>query len=384
MPKQHHPNPIAQQVMTRRQIIANHRKQQIYKIGALVLVMCLLMAICTSALAQTRPTATVSPEQPLLLIVDGKAIEADSLELRRGQQVMVWLRDLEKLGWGKAATGTAPGEFLFRGNNNITLSFIKGQGVAKVNALAVDLSVDSYMKNGKLMVPLSFAAKSLGYTFDLSYKAVATISTQPVKVNVEKTNSISGIVTYADKGVQGVFVCAVKKVGNNYAAVKNSTTRTAVDGSFKITGLPDGAWNAYIYIGNNPFYLSRVSEPVTVSNGQTARIEPIILCRIITSLSPQIDQKVIPSNGKIDIRWAPCPNAVSYKLRVRQLGSKEDGMVIDCKTSNKQILASKLYPGVKYVIKVSALDASGNELGVTAGSSGKPWVFSVAPKTNGR
>ncbi len=340
--------------------------------------------MCVGALAQTRATATVTPEQPLLLIVDGKAIEADSLELKRGQQVMVWLRDLEKLGWGKSDIGTAPGEFIFRGKNNITLSFIKGQGVAKVNALAVDLSVNSYMKNGKLMVPLSFAAKSLGYTFDLAYKAVATVSTQPIKVKVEKTNSISGKVTYADRGVGGVLVRGVEKVGKEYAAVKNSTTRTAVDGSYKITGLPDGVWNAYVYIGDNPFYLSRVSEPVTVSNGQTAQIEPIILCRLITALSPQTDQKVIPSNGKIDIRWAPCPNAVSYKLRVRQLGYTKDVMAIDCKTSNKQILASKLYPGLKYVIKVSAQDASGNELGVTAGSGGKPWLFSVAQKSNGR
>ena len=79
-----------------------------------------------------RARALVEPTQPAMLMVDGKIVETDALDYKR-EQVMVWLRELENLGWGKISPGEG-GEVLFQGNG-VTLSFVKGQKIAKVNSL---------------------------------------------------------------------------------------------------------------------------------------------------------------------------------------------------------------------------------------------------------
>jgi hypothetical protein len=107
--------------------------------------------------------------------MDGKVVEVGSLHLQRGQQVMVWIRDLEKLGWGTIET-PQPDRISLKAKS-VTLTFIKGQGVALVNSLAVRLPIDTYMRAGQFMVPLSFVAKALGYQFDLAVKPVVTIGT---------------------------------------------------------------------------------------------------------------------------------------------------------------------------------------------------------------
>jgi len=139
----------------------------------------LLIVCSTAALAQG--TATVRPAAPastsVVLIVDGKVVEAESIELQRGPQVMVWLRDLEKLGWGKTEPGDN-GQVLFKGQG-ITLTFTKNEGVALVNSLAVKLPIDTYVIDTKLMVPLSFVAKALGYQYDYSYKSVPRSTPAP-------------------------------------------------------------------------------------------------------------------------------------------------------------------------------------------------------------
>ncbi len=134
-----------------------------------------------------------------LLIVDGRIIEAESLQMVRGEQVMVGLRDLEKLGWGVVSTGL-PDEIIFKAKG-VTLSFTKGQSVAMVNSLPVKLMADVYTHDGRLMVPLSFVAKALGYNYECVDRPVATIITNPVKPARKAGNSVRGVVIYNGLGV---------------------------------------------------------------------------------------------------------------------------------------------------------------------------------------
>ena len=97
----------------------------------------------------------------------------------------------------------SPDQIVFKGKS-VTLSFTKGQSVAMVNSLPVKLPVDTYTREGRLMVPLSFVAKALGYDYECVQKAVATIMTNPVKPESPKlTNTLDGMVIYNGEGVAG-------------------------------------------------------------------------------------------------------------------------------------------------------------------------------------
>ncbi len=206
------------------------------------LLVCALPALAAShVLAQTTGSATVHPAPPtaaksedasdsVLVIVDGQLVDAEAVEIKRATQIMVWLRDLERLGWGTVEAG--PGdEIRFKGAS-ASLQFQKNGGIARVNSLAVRLPIDTYLKDGKLMVPLSFVAKALGFEYETSTKTVATVrTTQP------RYNSISGRVTYNGRGEQGIVVRAVDA---HYVAVKNVKATTDEQGRFTLSPLPDG------------------------------------------------------------------------------------------------------------------------------------------------
>ncbi|MCX8053131.1 MAG: stalk domain-containing protein, partial [Armatimonadetes bacterium] len=206
----------------------------------------LCMLLCQIVVAQTEPTVTVrpidSPRHSVLVILDGKLVELESAQIQRGLQVMVWLRDLEKLGWGTVES-SSPERVTFRGKG-VTLTFTKGQGIALINSLAVNLPINVYLREGKLMVPLSFVAKALGFDYQCIERPVVTITTELTKSVAKRTNTLQGTVTYNGSGIEGVIVRAV---GPDFTVIKNAVARTDPNGEYKIEGLADGTYLAYVY-----------------------------------------------------------------------------------------------------------------------------------------
>jgi len=331
----------------------------------------ILMAVSV-VMAQGRASVTISPvdnnpPSNVVLIIDGKVVEAESLQFLRGQQVMVWLRDLESLGWGKAISGSA-GEFIFKGNG-VSLSFIKGEGVAKVNSLAVKLPVDTYVRDGKLMVPLAFVAKALGYNCEVAYKPVVSIITNSSPVITASTNSVDGRVVYAGKGVSGI---AVRLVDKDFSVLADAVTEK--DGSYRFENVPDGEYAVFVYTKDNPAYFNRVSKAVILTGGNIAHIEPISLGRILTSVSPKPGERVRPVDGKIFLQWAKCDAAVLYKVTIGKSG-EQPLIEISTKEPKAHIPSDKLKRGTVYEAQVSAFDESGDYVGGTAGTGGEPWSF---------
>lgn len=373
--------------MTRKQHQCRYKIPRSGRWGALAICIVLLMTVIatlgTAAFGQTSPKVTISPavepSQPVLIVVDGQAVRVESVEWRRGEQAMVWLRDLEALGWGTASVAS-DGSVLFKSSNGVTLTFTKGQNLAKVNSLAVHLTVETYLKDGRLMVPLSFVAKSLGYEYDISTKVVATVNTTPVKTIVVNPNTLSGTVTYAGKGIGGITVRAVDR---EFKSVKGAVAKTASDGSYSVTGLPDGEFMAYVYVEDNPEYFNRASEMVTVKGGQTVQLKPIAVGRIISPVSPKPGASVAPVSGKIVFEWEALPLASSYELVIR-MDTYDEGFRIMSKTTNAQVSAASLKAGQKYEAVVIALDASGEYLGGTVGFGDKAWRFTLAAPTGSR
>lgn len=341
---------------------------------ALGLVM--LLGLCAFAHAQTSATVEVRPvdqtPSTILLLIDGKLAEISNIETAaRGQQVMVWLRELEKLGWGTVQAGPTPEKTIFR-TKTVTLTFSKGQSVAFVNSLSVQLPLDTYLKDGKLMVPLSFVAKSLGYSFELANKPVATILTTPPP-SPTNNNGIRGQLLYNGKAVAGIKVSLVDP---EYNTVKGYQSVTDAGGNYAFDSVPNGKYLAYVWVGHNPDYFNRVSEETELLDGKIARLAPINLGRILHPKRPKVDEDVSAA-GKIIFEWTPCEGAASYSLTVTKLGSEEKLVSLETSKSKAELVTKKLLPGITYVADIEARDPDGRFLGGTVGSGGKMWTFGV-------
>ena len=335
-----------------------------------------LLGIFAAAYAQAPVTVEVRPvdggASGTLLLIDGKLAQIANVEIAaRGQQVMVWIRELEKLGWGTVQAGSSAEKTVFK-TKNIALTFSKNQSVAMVNSLSVQLPIETYLKGGKLMVPLSFVAKSLGYSFDLAMRPVATVSTIPPPASA-RTNGIRGQVFYNSKGVAGIKVALVDP---DYNTVKGFQSVTGANGDYAFDSVPDGAYIAYVWVGHNPGYFNRVSEETDLSGGKIAELKPINLGKIIHPVRPKEDQ-AIAAAAKIVFEWTPCEGTALYKLVVTKPDSKEELISLTTAKPKVEVVTKKLSPGIAYVADIEARDADGRLLGGTIGSGGKIWTFSV-------
>lgn len=356
-----------------------HRLQQIRPMNNRILTTALVLAIMLVAglvYAQGQATVTIEaadePASKVMVMIDGKPVEIDSAVFLRSQQVMVWLRDLEKLGWGTIGAGE-PGESLLK-SDNVTLTFQKDQSVAYVNSLPVRLPINAYIKDGKLMVPLSFVAKALGFNYDVALRPVVTISTQ---VTSDRTgnNTLSGTVFYNGAGVGKITVRAVDP---KYNVIKGAIAQTDTQGNFTIRNLADGDYRAYVYVDDNPMYFNRASDVVSLRGGATTNASTIRLGRIITPISPKAKERVAAVSSKIKFLWNAIPGADYYELKITEKGKGAVITSVEVRgKANTEITASKLKPGVEYEAELSAFDAKGQFLGGTAGIGGDPWTFIV-------
>lgn len=346
------------------------------------LALLLIVSFFGAAFAQTQPSVTVRPASPsaevrpaadtssdVVLLIDGRHIEAAMVETLRGGQVMVWLRELEKLGWG-AIEADPSGEVRFLGKS-VTLVFTKGQGVAKVNSLAVRLPVDTYTKDGKLMVPLSFVAKALGFEYEAAPKTVVTIKPH----HPAGMNSIVGRVLYNGKGVEGA---TVRLVDPDFAVVKNISAKTDAKGDYTLSPVPDGKFMAYVYTGDNPAYFNRASKVLDVGGGKQAQAEPLSLGRILAPLQPKPGSDVSLAKPQIEFKWAECPGAASYSFHIGLVGKLVPDIDAKSQGPSVSIASTRLEPGLSYYAEVTALNASGEFMGGTALPGGKQWTFNAA------
>ena len=247
----------------------------------------LAAAMATAVCAHCEPgpavvVRSVTNAQPgALLIVDGKLLDAESLQMVRGQQVMVSLRDLEKLGWGVVSAGL-PNQVVFKAKG-VTLSFTKGQSVAMVNSLPVKLPVDP-IREGRLMVPLSFVAKALGYDYECVSKACCHYCNQPREARAKVTNSLHGTVIYDGVGMAGIKVRAVDPT---FKVVDDAMVTTDSEGNFEIKDLPTSAtWLMYTSTTTriSSTALPRWQRLRAVRSRNSSRFP---LGRIITPVSPK-------------------------------------------------------------------------------------------------
>jgi len=357
----------------------HHLRNRALRCIGLAAVLALCLGVCCLAQgAAVTVTPTSSSHSNTLLLIDGKAVEVESMKVApRGTQMMIWIRELEKLGWGEVQPGS-PEQVIFKAES-VTLTFVKEQSVALVNSLPVQLPIPTYVRDGRLMVPLSFVAKALGYKYECAQHTVAQITTTATKVLPTGDNSVTGKVTYAGKDAVGIVV---RIVDADYRLIQAAAATTAEDGSYRIENLPDGEFRAYVYIKDNPSYFNRASDKVVLKDGQTVEVPPITLGRVLTPLKPKIGESVMPAGGRIELSWSECQGAASYKVVVKKAGAAEVVAEVVSEEPKAQIADTKLDTNAVYEVKVTALDEEGEFLGGTEGVGGTPWTFTVTRFTN--
>ena len=344
-------------------------KYNLVNIIILAAAICLCLQVCVSGSVTISPVT--SKKADALLIIDNKVQEIPSLTLVRGFQLMIAVKDLEKLGWGYLEPSAA-GQAVFRGNG-ITLTFIKGKDTALVNSLPVRLPVVIYTKDGRLMVPLSFVASSLGHSYEMETKPVARINTQFIKTNTSK-NSIKGKVLFNGKGMHSIIVRLIDKYRTSDGSMSAVTNDS---GEFLITNVPDGEYSAYIYTGDNPKYFNRESELISIKNGKMLAVKPISLGALIIPVSPAIASIVKNIKGSLSVSWSAVSDAASYKIVVKKVGSDKGVDVYDSQTASVKIPSAGLLQGNQYELQIFAYNTAGDFIGGTPSSGVTPWIFSV-------
>ncbi len=349
------------------------------KIAALIIAL-----LCCSVLYAETP----------LVVVDGALASVENAVIGEGGHVMVPLRDLETIGWGKV--GFSGGETTFT-DGRVVLAFVKNSRSAKLNSLSVNLPVSTYLLNSRLMVPMSFVAKSLGYDYETKKATVVTVTkggetavkpsvpaeqkapaaqpAQEVKpsappassgVNTTGKNWFQGAVAYNGKKIQGVKLTL--KTDPGAKAVKTAVSDR--DGVFAFYNIPDGKYQIVIDNRDNENYKTLVLGGFSISGGAAKKLNKNI--NLVLALN---NCSVTKDGDYYVVKWSNVNNVKFYKLSTKCANAKAKTPVFTSTSNSVRIPASQLSKGQIYELKLIAVTAANLTIGQ---SNGKNWVLSTA------
>jgi TolA-binding protein len=361
-----------------------------------LLLILLLIAVASSAFSATALKGRVA-------VVDGRPIALTCVA--DNGQTLVWIQDLEAMGWGKVAKS---GNSVALQGDAITLTFKAGSPTVMVNQLTVTAQIAAKVVGGKFMVPLQFVCKTLGYSCGTAVEPVTRISSvqarpaahprtasnvsgagaEPSSPSIAAPkythisipgaggrNRIVGRVTFGGKPLASIKLKLVKPDGG--LLTPDRTATTADDGQFAFNDVPEGQYRVYAYVGDNPEYFNRASPPVSLYKGVEATVSDISLGKILHPVSPTVGDAVAPVYGKAGFSCTTCQPAKEYHFTVTEVSS--DKPVVSGSSDKPSITldVSSLEFGHKYLWRVTATDSNRDFIGGSPGNGSTPWIFTV-------
>lgn len=346
-------------------------------------IILLLLAVISAAICGPAP----------LVVINNKIEKIENIDISTSNHIMVWVRDLEKIGWGTVSMDK-DGSTIFS-NSKVTLTFTKNSESAKLNSLSVKLPVKPYLKDGKLMVPMSFVAKSLDYNYVAEDRPVVIIKydekipakpatnvkkteptaapAEPVKSEKKPDNNSANISKASENWFQGVVVYNGIKLSNVKIILKNSkdvaikSTTTNSDGVFAFYGIGNDTYKIVINNSDNPKYRTQSRTNIIIKDAVAKKLDkPIYLLAAVNIKTIGLDKKVNAYN----LKWDEVSGAASYKLTVVSNNKKAKQLVLVSKTNSVSVPQDKLSKGQTYTLNLSALSKSGHVIGE---SNGKAW-----------
>ena len=342
-------------------------------------------------------------EQAPVVIVNTTLKQLENIEITPDDHVMVWIRDLERLGWGSISSASN-GETLFS-NPKVTLAFNKNSDSAKFNSLSVKLPVKTYLKDGKMMVPISFVAKTMGYEYSAEERVIVfikqpdvpeennsrndapAIPTNPKPTETPKANNptpvpktpsgntsvpasksdsnwFQGTVVHNDKKIDGVKL-ALTDPNNKFV----KTAVSDANGIFAFYNLPNGNYNVVINNVDNPLYKTDKIGGLAVSGGIAKKLDkPIQLMGAMRLKAiPKLDSK-----KNYNLVWNKVSGATQYKITLSSPNAKALKPSFTTKNESLSISADKLSKGQNYTVKAVAINSKGAIIGE---SNGKEWAI---------
>jgi hypothetical protein len=312
----------------------------------------------------------------VIILVEGKQESFDRPLLLRGQ-VLIWIRDFERLGWGKVNIAD-DGEIVLE-REGLSISFFPGRKTALINKLAVEMPFAPLKISDRLLVPLHFTARALGYSCSTAQAVVVDIKQLPKASApaspdaVAAQGRITGRILYNSKAVPGV---KLRLVGEDEKFLPGISAVSDQSGRYEFRQLPAGTYRVYSYIGDNPDYFNRWTDWVRLDKNAGAEADDLVLGRVVVPVSPRIGEKLVLREGKGTFSWSACPGAAKYELSIVDPASGRVLLSHETKTASAN-LRLELRQGRTYQWRIQALDAGGDYLGGSPGKGGEAWTFQL-------
>lgn len=367
------------------------KPESILPVTAVTVLLMILSACAYAAPPKTRSETTPGPTA----IVDGRPVILTEPIMCDGSP-LVWVRDLEKLGWGQMEKQDDGSVALKHGA--MTITFSPGKATALVNKLPVDLATVPIVVSGRLMVPLEFVCQTLGYSYSLTMQPVVKITSKPEaaatpkklvielpeKVKPEVTvkpltgsNRIIGSVIYAAAPAAGIRLRLITP-GEQLQFVKGQVATSDRQGQYVFGGVADGKYRVYAYVADNPGYFNRMSDVVAAEGGAEKKVANIEMGRVLQPMSPRVGGRVVPVNARLSLICSTCPLANYYEFAVLNVATGKTVATSSSSRPTATIEVTSLEGSGEFQWQVKAYDEKDNFIGGSPGAGGQPWTFKLA------
>jgi hypothetical protein len=350
------------------------------------------VALCGAvALLLALGSLAATQEQPLTLI-NGRPVALHLPPLVRDGHLLLWARDLERLGLVTARWDPAQ-RVAVLATSDVTIHLPVGRPRAlltrtsasgEITRDAKTMPYPAILVSGRLMVPLEFVCQELGLAAQVATRLVIDLRLPEASLSTQDhptpgaVGAIAGTVLFGDRPLPHVVLRLVRAEDNAFLPERRAVA--GPDGAYHFPQVPPGQYRVYAYVGDNPDYFNRATDPLDVTDSHLS-VPPISMGRIIAPVAPQPGTRVSFAE-RLTFAWTSCPGAATYELSAVDPATQEEVVFETSQHPQAQVPGAAFTPGREYHWRILALTDRGEVVGATPSAGADPWSFVVLSHDN--